>query len=149
MNKLLHGLVSGLLLVSTALGDADGPVEDRALEVLKSMGDALAGAKGFTVRAVKKVDEPVGRGLMAQPKLLLLDEPSLGLAPTVVQEIFRIITTISREEGLTVLLVEQNATMALRASQYGYVLETGRIVLEANSAELRENETVRRSYLGY
>ncbi len=91
----------------------------------------------------------IGRGLMARPKLLLLDEPSLGLAPTVVQEIFKIITTINREEGLTVLLVEQNATMALAVSQYGYVLETGRIVIAANAAELRENETVRRSYLGY
>jgi len=91
----------------------------------------------------------IGRGLMARPKLLLLDEPSLGLGPTLVQEIFQIIKTISREEGLTVLLVEQNATMALRVSQYGYVLETGRIVLEADAAELRENETVRRSYLGY
>jgi branched-chain amino acid transport system ATP-binding protein len=91
----------------------------------------------------------IGRGLMARPKLLLLDEPSLGLAPNVVQEIFRIIKTINREEGLTVLLVEQNATMALGVSQYGYVLETGRIVLSADAAELRENETVRRSYLGY
>jgi branched-chain amino acid transport system ATP-binding protein len=91
----------------------------------------------------------IGRGLMARPKLLLLDEPSLGLAPTLVQEIFQIIKTISREEGLTVLLVEQNATMALGVSQYGYVLETGRIVLAADAAELRENESVRRSYLGY
>ena len=91
----------------------------------------------------------IGRGLMARPKLLLLDEPSLGLAPTVVQEIFRIIKTINREEGLTVLLVEQNATMALRVSQYGYVLETGRIALSAEAAELKENESVRRSYLGY
>jgi branched-chain amino acid transport system ATP-binding protein len=91
----------------------------------------------------------IGRGLMARPKLLLLDEPSLGLGPTLVQEIFQIIKTISREEGLTVLLVEQNATMALGVSRYGYVLETGRIVLEADAAELRENETVRRSYLGY
>ena len=91
----------------------------------------------------------IGRGLMARPRLLLLDEPSLGLAPTVVQEIFQIITTINRKEGLTVLLVEQNATMALRVSQYGYVLETGRIVLTADAAELRDNETVRRSYLGY
>jgi len=91
----------------------------------------------------------IARGLMARPKLLLLDEPSLGLAPTLVQEIFRIIKAINRDEGLTVLLVEQNATMALGISQYGYVLETGRIVLEAEAAELKENETVRRSYLGY
>jgi branched-chain amino acid transport system ATP-binding protein len=91
----------------------------------------------------------IGRGLMARPKLLLLDEPSLGLAPNVVQEIFQIIKAINREEGLTVLLVEQNATMALGVSQYGYVLETGRIALSADAAELRENDTVRRSYLGY
>ena len=91
----------------------------------------------------------IGRGLMARPNLLLLDEPSLGLAPTVVQEIFQIITAINREEGLAVLLVEQNATMALRVSQFGYVLETGRIVLAADAAELKENATVRRSYLGY
>ncbi len=91
----------------------------------------------------------IARGLMARPKLLLLDEPSLGLAPTIVQEIFRIIRAINREEGLTVLLVEQNATMALSISQYGYVLETGSIVLEAEAAELKENETVRHSYLGY
>jgi branched-chain amino acid transport system ATP-binding protein len=91
----------------------------------------------------------IGRGLMARPKLLLLDEPSLGLAPTLVQEIFQIIKVISREEGLTVLLVEQNATMALRVSGYGYVLETGRIALAADAAALREDETVRRSYLGY
>jgi branched-chain amino acid transport system ATP-binding protein len=91
----------------------------------------------------------IGRGLMARPNLLLLDEPSLGLAPTVVQEIFQIITTINREEGLAVLLVEQNATMALRVSQFGYVLETGRIVLAADAAELKENATVRHSYLGY
>jgi branched-chain amino acid transport system ATP-binding protein len=91
----------------------------------------------------------IARGLMARPKLLLLDEPSLGLAPTVVQEIFRIIRAINQEEGLTVLLVEQNATMALSISQYGYVLETGSIVLEAEAAELKEDETVRHSYLGY
>jgi branched-chain amino acid transport system ATP-binding protein len=67
----------------------------------------------------------------------------------VVQEIFRIITTINREEGLTVLLVEQNASMALRVSQYGYVLETGRVALSAEAAALKENDSVRRSYLGY
>jgi branched-chain amino acid transport system ATP-binding protein len=91
----------------------------------------------------------IGRGLMARPRLLLLDEPSLGLAPTVVHEIFQIIKTISREEGLAVLLVEQNATMALGVSQHGYVLETGRIALSAEASELRDNESVRRSYLGY
>jgi len=91
----------------------------------------------------------IGRGLMARPKLLLLDEPSLGLAPQVVQDMFRIIKAINRDEGVAVLLVEQNATMALGISHYGYVLETGRTVLAAPASELRENESIRRAYLGY
>ncbi len=91
----------------------------------------------------------IARGLMSRPRLLLLDEPSLGLAPRVVREIFRIIQTINREEKVTVLLVEQNAGLALAVAEYGYVLETGRIVLADSSARLKENEAVRRSYLGY
>ena len=91
----------------------------------------------------------IGRGLMARPRLLLLDEPSLGLAPLVVREIFGIIQTISREEKTTILLVEQNVGLALSIAQYGYVLETGSIVLEATAEELKRDETVRRSYLGY
>jgi branched-chain amino acid transport system ATP-binding protein len=91
----------------------------------------------------------IGRGLMARPRLLLLDEPSLGLAPLVVREIFGIIQTINREEKTTILLVEQNVGLALSIAQYGYVLETGRIVLAAEAEELKRDETVRRSYLGY
>jgi len=91
----------------------------------------------------------IGRGLMASPRLLLLDEPSMGLAPMVTQEIFRIIETINRTQGMTILLVEQNAGLALAIAHRGYVLETGRIVLADTSERLRENEAVRRSYLGY
>jgi branched-chain amino acid transport system ATP-binding protein len=91
----------------------------------------------------------IGRGLMASPRLLLLDEPSMGLAPMVTQEIFRIIETINRTEGMTILLVEQNASLALAIAHRAYVLETGRIVLADTSENLRENEAVRRSYLGY
>ena len=91
----------------------------------------------------------IGRGLMARPKLFLLDEPSLGLAPLVVKEIFEIIATINREEKVTILLVEQNATMALSIAKYGYVLETGRIAVADTGTALLENEAVRRSYLGY
>jgi branched-chain amino acid transport system ATP-binding protein len=90
----------------------------------------------------------IGRALMARPRLLLLDEPSLGLAPLVTREIFEIIQVINGE-GVTVLLVEQNARLALGIAQFGYVLETGVVALAATSESLRENEDVRRSYLGY
>jgi branched-chain amino acid transport system ATP-binding protein len=90
----------------------------------------------------------IGRALMARPRLLLLDEPSLGLAPLVTREIFEIIQVINKE-GVTVLLVEQNARLALGIAQFGYVLETGVVALADTSETLRQNEDVRRSYLGY
>jgi branched-chain amino acid transport system ATP-binding protein len=89
----------------------------------------------------------IGRALMARPKLLMLDEPSLGLAPIFVEKIFEIIHEIN-EQGTTILLVEQNALMALDAAQRGYVLETGRVVLTDDAKKLRENEQVRKTYLG-
>jgi branched-chain amino acid transport system ATP-binding protein len=89
----------------------------------------------------------IGRALMARPRLLLLDEPSLGLAPKLVEEIFRIIQTIN-QEGITVLLVEQNANKALHIAHYGYVLETGRLTLQDEAKHLLQNDHVRRSYLG-
>ncbi len=90
----------------------------------------------------------MGRALMAHPKLLLLDEPSLGLAPLVVKEIFRIIRRINREQGTTIVLVEQNANMALQIAHYGYVMENGKIVMEGAAEDLRENPDVREFYLG-
>ena len=89
----------------------------------------------------------VGRALMSRPKLLLLDEPSLGLAPLVVQDIFTIIREINRQ-GVTVLLIEQNANMALKTADLAYVLETGRITLSGTGAELLANEKVKEAYLG-
>ena len=85
---------------------------------------------------------------MSRPKLVLLDEPSLGLAPLYVREMFKIIETINRESGTTILLVEQNANMALSIADYGYVLRNGRVVLSGTSAFLRNNDEVQRSYLG-
>ena len=90
----------------------------------------------------------IGRALMSQPKFLMLDEPSLGIAPLLVQKIFEKIVEINREQGITILLVEQNANLALEISTHGYVMETGRIILEDTSAALRENPEVRRAYLG-
>ncbi|MEX2158421.1 MAG: ABC transporter ATP-binding protein [Dehalococcoidia bacterium] len=91
----------------------------------------------------------IGRSLMAKPRLLLLDEPSLGLAPILVRELFEIIGSISEKEGLTILLVEQDVNLALGIAQYGYLLETGTVALSDTAANLRSNEQVRRSYLGY
>jgi branched-chain amino acid transport system ATP-binding protein len=91
----------------------------------------------------------LARALMLRPRLMLLDEPSLGLAPIVVAEIFRIVGELNEKEGLTVLIVEQNAGLALEASARAYLLEVGRVALEGPSDELRRHESVRRSYLGY
>ena len=90
----------------------------------------------------------ISRALMANPELILLDEPSLGLSPKLTKEIFEIVVRINRERGTTILLVEQNANMALNASDYGYVLENGRIVMEDTCAALREKEDIKEFYLG-
>jgi branched-chain amino acid transport system ATP-binding protein len=91
----------------------------------------------------------LGRALMSRPRLLLLDEPSLGLAPMVVREFFRTVRELNENEGLTVLLVEQDARIALSISSRAYVLEVGRVALTGTGSELRNDESVRRSYLGY
>ena len=90
----------------------------------------------------------VGRALMARPKMILLDEPSLGLAPQLVEEIFDIVQRLNKDEGVTFLLAEQNTNMALKYANYGYILENGRIVMDGNAADLRENEDVKEFYLG-
>ena len=90
----------------------------------------------------------LGRALVARPKLLLLDEPSLGLAPTIVRDFYELVSNLTHEMGLTVLVVEQNAGVALASTKRAYVLEVGRVVIEGPSEELREDERVKRSYLG-
>lgn len=90
----------------------------------------------------------IGRALMSQPKFLMLDEPSLGIAPLLVKTIFEKLVEINREQGITILLVEQNAKLALEISHRGYVLETGRVTLNDDSAKLRANPDVRKAYLG-
>jgi len=91
----------------------------------------------------------LARAFMQSPRLLLLDEPSLGLAPLLVSEVFRIIRELNENEGLTILVVEQNAHIALQAAEHAYVLEVGRVALDGPSADLQQHESVRRSYLGY
>ena len=90
----------------------------------------------------------IGRGLMSSPQILLLDEPSLGLAPMLVEEIFEIVQRLNRDQGMTVLLVEQNAAMALTIAQHGYIMENGRIVLDEDAEVLRSNEDIKEFYLG-
>jgi branched-chain amino acid transport system ATP-binding protein len=90
----------------------------------------------------------IARALMSRPKYLLLDEPSLGLSPVMLESIFEIIERINREEGTTIFLVEQNTRVALSVSSYAYVLETGRVIAEGTSIELLGSDLIRRSYLG-
>jgi branched-chain amino acid transport system ATP-binding protein len=90
----------------------------------------------------------IGRALMSRPKMILLDEPSMGLAPQLVEEIFGIVDKLNREQGVSFLLAEQNTNIALRFAKYGYILESGRVVLDGEAAALRENEDVKEFYLG-
>lgn len=112
--------------------------------VLKERRNQLAG----TLSGGEQQMLAIGRGLMAKPKLLLLDEPSMGLAPIVVKSIFEIIKEINSKLGTTILLVEQNAKMALGVANRGYVIETGEIVLEGTCEELKQSEAVKKAYLG-
>jgi branched-chain amino acid transport system ATP-binding protein len=91
----------------------------------------------------------IGRALMARPKMILLDEPSMGLAPQLVEEIFEIVKELNRKEGVSILLAEQNTNMALKYADYGYILENGRVVMDGEARSLAENEDVKEFYLGF
>jgi branched-chain amino acid transport system ATP-binding protein len=90
----------------------------------------------------------IGRALMSRPRMILLDEPSMGLAPQIVEEIFEIVKDLNSKEGVSFLLAEQNTNIALRYATYGYILETGRVVMDGEAKMLRENEDVKEFYLG-
>jgi branched-chain amino acid transport system ATP-binding protein len=129
--------------------DADGVRRDR--DDVYGLFPVLARRRsqpGGTLSGGEQQMLALGRALMAAPRLLLLDEPSLGLAPLVVRQIFEVITRMNRERGTTILLVEQNAHLALQTAHRGYVLETGRVVLQGTGRELLENPAVREAYLG-
>lgn len=121
---------------------------DRVVEYFPVLGERQKQVAGLLSGGEQQM-LAIGRALMAKPRLLLLDEPSLGLAPILVREIFEIIRAINKSEGLTILLVEQDAKLALDVAQHGYVLETGKVVLDDSAANLQQNDAVRRSYLGF
>jgi branched-chain amino acid transport system ATP-binding protein len=130
-------------------GAGKGKAErERVLAAFPRLAGRL-GQRAGTLSGGEQQMLALGRALMARPRLLMLDEPSLGLAPIVVRGIFSILAQLNEQEGLTVLVVEQNAALALRTCQEACVLEVGRVVLAGESAVLREDESVRRSYLGY
>ena len=120
---------------------------ERVLALFPRLRERIA-QPGGTLSGGEQQMLAIGRALMAGPRVLLLDEPSLGLAPLLVQEIFREIVRINREDGTTILLVEQNAHLALSVARRGYVLETGRIVLQDDARRLLEDPKVRAAYLG-
>jgi branched-chain amino acid transport system ATP-binding protein len=109
--------------------------------------ERLKNALSWTLSGGQQQMLAIARGLMAKPQILLMDEPSLGLAPILVQEVFRVIKEINTA-GTTILLVEQNATMALAVSHRGYVMETGRIALQGDAKDLLQNPQVQNAYLG-
>jgi len=128
-------------------GSIDGDVA-RVSEYFPWIGSRL-GQHAGTLSGGEQQMLALARALMSHPRMLLLDEPSLGLAPLVTREIFRIVSELNEKEGLTVLVVEQNAAIALEVASYAYVLEVGKVAVSGPSAELARNETVRKSYLGY
>lgn len=129
--------------------DEDGIKEDleRVFERFPRLKERLSQNAG-TLSGGEQQMLAIGRGLMARPQLLLMDEPSLGLAPVIVESIFDTIHDLRKKDGYTILLAEQNANRALDVADRGYVLETGRVVLEGESKVLRDNEEVRKAYLG-
>jgi branched-chain amino acid transport system ATP-binding protein len=120
---------------------------DRVYHYFPRLGDLRKRVSGYLSGGEAQM-MVIGRALMGHPKLIMLDEPSLGLAPLLVQEIFHIIRDIRQQEQMSVLLVEQNARAALELADYGYVMENGRIVLDGPAAQLRENEDIKEFYLG-
>lgn len=106
------------------------------------------GQKAATLSGGEQQMLATGRAMMARPRMILLDEPSMGLAPLVVEQIFETVRTLNREQGITILLVEQNAKLALSVSSHAYILENGEIVLQGASADLKNDEAVQRAYLG-
>jgi branched-chain amino acid transport system ATP-binding protein len=146
---LEHLTVEENLRVGAAIGNRSRVTQDldRAYEYFPVLKDLRHQQSGYLSGGEQQM-LVVGRALMAHPKVMLVDEASLGLAPLLVAEIFRMLKRVNEEEKVSILLVEQNARAALSAAQYGYVIENGRIVVEGSAASLRDNSEVKESYLG-
>src|SRR5437762_13922005 len=138
-------------LLTGAYTRRDGAAARKDLDLVYTYFPRLVERRGFRAGYISGGEQQmlaIGRALMARPTLMLLDEPSMGLAPMLVQEIFEIVSRLNREEGISLLLAEQNATIALRFAQYGYVMESGRIVLDGDAKTISENEDIKEFYLG-
>ncbi len=120
---------------------------DKVYRYFPRLGERKDAQSGYTSGGEQQMTA-IGRALMAKPSVILLDEPSMGLAPQLVQEIFDIVRDLNEKEGVTFLLAEQNTTIALRYASYGYILETGRVVMDGEAKALAENEDVKEFYLG-
>lgn len=120
---------------------------DKVYHYFPRLGERREAQSGYTSGGEQQMTA-IGRALMAKPSVILLDEPSMGLAPQLVQEIFDIVQDLNEKEGVTFLLAEQNTTVALRYASYGYILETGRVVMDGEAKSLAENEDVKEFYLG-
>ncbi len=140
-------VLENLLMGAQALGHEPGPELEKVFALFPRLKEREAQRAG-TLSGGEQQMLAIGRALMSRPRLLMLDEPSLGLAPLIVRQIFAAIRALNEKEGLTVLLVEQNANQALRLAHRGYVLVTGRITMEGTGAELLARPEIRDAYLG-
>ena len=120
---------------------------ERVYEYFPRLKDRRTSQAGYTSGGEQQM-VAIGRALMANPRMILLDEPSMGLAPQLVKQIFEIVSKINKQEGVTILLAEQNTNMALQYAEYAYILENGRVVMEGSAKSMRDNEDVKEFYLG-
>ncbi len=139
-------VLENILLGATCLPQPDGQILDYVLSLFPRLKERLA-QRGGTLSGGEQQMLAIARALMSKPRLLLLDEPSLGLAPLIIKQIFSVIASLRRDMGMTIFLVEQNAHQALQLADYGYVLANGRLVLQGTGKDLLADEGVRQAYL--